>query len=191
MTENVRQQPPAWLREREARGTTTAEALAFFDTLAGVALDACIGRWRGSGLPTGHPLDGLLEALGWYGKEFVDPETVHPLLFQEHGGQVFALDPAPVPVQQILRHPWLMRSRASRAAFTAARPLLRTTKPKARLCRTEHRGVVSATMIYDALPILDIFREVDQATLLGLMDLRDMPQPFFFILRRVGPVPGA
>jgi hypothetical protein len=32
------------------------------DTLAGVALDACIGRWRGSGLPTGHPLDGLLEA---------------------------------------------------------------------------------------------------------------------------------
>jgi hypothetical protein len=25
---------------------------------------------------------------------------------------------------------------------------------------------------------------VDQATLLGLMDLRGMPQPFFFILRR-------
>lgn len=177
-------QPAAWLRERETQGTTTAEALAFFDTLAGVTLDACVGRWRGSGLPTGHPLDGLLEALGWYGKEFVDPETVHPLLFQEHGGQAFALDPGLIPVQQILRHPRLMRSHASRTGFAAARHLLRTTKPKARLRRMEYRGVVSATMIYDALPILDIFREVDQATLLGLMDLRGMPQPFFFILRR-------
>ena len=70
------------------------------------------------------------------------------------------------------------------ASDKAARHLLRTTKPKARLRRMEYRGVVSATMIYDALPILDIFREVDQATLLGLMDLRGMPQPFFFILRR-------
>ena len=46
-------------------------------------------------------------------------------------------------------------------------------------------------MIYDALPILDIFREVDQATLLGLIDLRGIAQPFFFILRRVVPEPGA
>ena len=84
-----------------------------------------------------------------------------------------------------------MQSRASQAAFAAARPLLRTTKPKARLRRMEHRGVDSATMIYDALPILDIFREVDQATLLGLMDLRGIAQPFFFILRRVVPEPEA
>ena len=39
------------------------------------------GRWRGRGLHTNHPLDGLLETFGWYGKEFVDAETVHPLLF--------------------------------------------------------------------------------------------------------------
>ena len=41
-------------------------------------------------------------------------------------------------------------------------------------------------MIYDGLPILDHFRAVDAATLLGLMDLRGMAQPYFFVLRRGG-----
>ena len=50
-------------------------------------------------------------------------------------------------------------------------------------------GVVTATMIYDALPINDLFRAVDGATRLGLMDLRDMPQPFFFVLRRDNSLP--
>jgi hypothetical protein len=153
--------------------------------LPGVTLEACIGRWRGSGLPTGHPLDGGLESLGWWGKEFVDAETVHPLLFQAHGGDVVPLDPLPLLVRWLLRHPWLMRSRVSRAAFGAVRPLLRTTEPKARLRRLEYRGVISAGMIYDALPILDVFRAADSDTLLGLMDLRGLPRPFFFMLRRV------
>jgi Domain of unknown function (DUF4334) len=39
-------------------------------------------------------------------------------------------------------------------------------------------------MIYDSLPINDIFRKVDDDTVLGAMDLRLTPQPFFFILRR-------
>ena len=176
---------PRGFAPREGSGTTTAHALAVFDSLPGVTLEACIGRWRGSGLPTGHPLDGVLESLGWWGKEFVDPETVHPLLFRAHGGDVVALDPVPLLVRWLLRHPWLMRSRASRAAFAAVRPLLRTTEPKARLRRVEYRGVISAGMIYDALPILDVFRAVDPDTLLGLMDLRGMPRPFFFMLRRV------
>ena len=48
----------------------------------------------------------------------------------------------------------------------------------------EHRGVVSATMIYDALPICDVFRKVDDDTVLGLMDYRAFDKPFFFVLRR-------
>ncbi|WP_131819706.1 DUF4334 domain-containing protein, partial [Mycobacteroides abscessus] len=32
--------------------------------------------------------------------------------------------------------------------------------------------------------IIDHFRKVDDATLLGIMDLRDMDQPYFFTLRR-------
>jgi hypothetical protein len=39
-------------------------------------------------------------------------------------------------------------------------------------------------MIYDHLPIIDIFRRVDEDTLLGVMDMRGLADPYFFILRR-------
>jgi hypothetical protein len=39
-------------------------------------------------------------------------------------------------------------------------------------------------MIYDTLPINDSFRKVDDNTVLGLMGFKDIPQPFFFLLRR-------
>lgn len=38
-------------------------------------------------------------------------------------------------------------------------------------------------MVYDHLPIIDVFRRVDEHTLLGVMDQRDAPQPYFFTLR--------
>jgi hypothetical protein len=34
------------------------------------------------------------------------------------------------------------------------------------------------------LPIVDVFRRTDPDTLLGLMDLRGMEKPFFFLLER-------
>ena len=78
-------------------------------------------------------------------------------------------------------------SRVVRAAFGGIRPLLHTDEPKARLRTVEHRGVATAAMVYDALPIIDVFRRVDDATLLGLMDLRGLPRPFFFVLERDAP----
>ena len=48
---------------------------------------------------------------------------------------------------------------------------------------TEYRGVVSATMCYDRLPIHDAFRRVDDVTVLGVMDLRGAP-PYVFLLER-------
>jgi hypothetical protein len=48
----------------------------------------------------------------------------------------------------------------------------------------EYRGKVSATMIYDYLPINDTFRKVDDNTVLGIMDDKQSSQPFFFILKR-------
>ena len=62
--------------------------------------------------------------------------------------------------------------------------MIATTKPHARLRLTEHRGVVSATMCYDALPVNDVFRKVDDQTLLAVMDLRGMERPFLFVFRR-------
>jgi hypothetical protein len=160
-----------------------AEALAFFDRLPAATVPAMIGRWRGSDLGTDHPLDGLLEAFGWYGKSFVDAETVHPLLFRM-GPAIEPINPALMPMALAARAPRLLHHPAVRAVFLLCRPLLRTSRPKARLRQVEHRGVVSAAMIYDDLPIIDHFRTVDADTLLGLMDLRGMDQPFFFVLRR-------
>jgi hypothetical protein len=167
---------------------STAEALALFDRLPATPLSAVLGRWRGSGLPTDHPLDGLLEAYGWYGKDFVDPETVHPLLFRDGRGAVHALNPALMPMGIAARNPRLLHHPAVRAVFSVCRPLLGTTRPAARLRPVEHRGVVSAALIYDALPIIDHLRAAAPDTLLGLMDLRGLAAPFFFLLRRA-PLP--
>ncbi|MEO1068581.1 MAG: DUF4334 domain-containing protein, partial [Cyanobacteria bacterium J06638_6] len=62
--------------------------------------------------------------------------------------------------------------------------LAKTEASQARLRMVEHCGKVSATMIYDNLPINDSFRKVDDSTVMGLMDFKLVPQPFFFMLRR-------
>lgn len=158
---------------------TLEAALALFDGLDPVGVDEMIGTWAGEEVPTGHPMDGLLAASGWYGKRFVDTETVHPLLFHTADRRaVFPVDPAWLPMG--LPVP---RSRHLHRVITAGRPLLGTRRPAARLRATEYRGVVSATMVYDAKPINDVFRRLDPTSVLGCMDLRGAP-PYFFRLRR-------
>ena len=39
----------------------------------------------------------------------------------------------------------------------------------------EHRGVLTAAMVYDALPVIDVFRRVGPDVLLGAMDMRGLP----------------
>ncbi|MEO6951200.1 MAG: DUF4334 domain-containing protein [Polyangia bacterium] len=165
------------------RGTTTERALAWFDSLPSMPAPSMIGRWRGSGLPTSHPMDGLLEELGWYGKHFESDESVHPLLFR-FGDTVSPIQPALVPMSLVVRHARLLHARAIPSLFALVGRLARTRHPAARLRTIEHRGVSTAAMIYDRLPICDVFRKVDDDTALGLMDLRGMEQPFFFVLRR-------
>ena len=50
----------------------------------------------------------------------------------------------------------------------------------------EHRGVGGAAMLYDQLPIVDVFRRLDAQTLLGVMDARGISQSFFITLRHEG-----
>ena len=167
-----------------AGSTTADETLARFDASPPVRPEEMLGRWRGSELPTGSPLDGLLEAYGWYGKEFLDGERVHPLLFTGRDGRPHPVNPALVPLAVLRDRPALAHVPAVRAAFSVVRPLLRTSKAKARLRSVEHRGVQTAAMVYDALPIIDVFRRVDDDRVLGLMDMRGLAEPFFFLLRR-------
>ncbi|ACY14190.1 DUF4334 domain-containing protein [Haliangium ochraceum] len=166
------------------QGTTLDEALAFYDALPAVAVADMFGAWRGSGLITGHPLDGLLEAFGWHGKRFDDADGAHPLIFASASGARVALDPARMPMSLLRRYPDALRSPVVTRLFALLRPLLRTREPRARLRMSEYRGVVSATMCYDALPIHDVFRRVTADIVVGAMDMRGLDAPFLFVLRR-------
>ena len=112
---------PRWLSDWQAGPIPSTDALARFDALLGVEPEAMIGRWRGTGLPTGHPLDGVLESLGWYGKAFESADRVHPLLFRTRSGEVIPLDPRFMPVSVALRWPAVARSAPVRMAFAAGR----------------------------------------------------------------------
>tara|TARA_B100001939_G_scaffold322226_1_gene312491 strand:+ start:38238 stop:38876 length:639 start_codon:yes stop_codon:yes gene_type:complete len=162
---------------------TRAEALEVFDALPVADLDFMWGQWKGSGINTDHPMDGLLENYAWYGKRFIDEDNVHPLLFQTGSGKLFIVNPALMPMGLALTQQWL-KAPIIRFFFRTFRFLLTTRKTKARLRMTELRGKVSATMCYDALPIHDVFRKVDANTVMGYMDFKHMDSPFFFALRR-------
>ena len=173
--------PLAWLQRAEREGTSLADALEMFDSLPAAPMHEMPGRWRGGGLHTGHVLDGLLEAFGWYGKSFVDRETVHPLLFH-YGEDVIAINPQWLPVALAGRLK-LQHRRSAIAMFKSAKALIATKQPAARLREVSCRGVMTSAMVYDRQPIIDFFRMVAPGVLLGLMDYRDHA-PLFFTLRK-------
>ncbi|MEM9809292.1 MAG: DUF4334 domain-containing protein [Cyanobacteria bacterium P01_D01_bin.56] len=170
--------------------TTTVEALALFDDLDTVTLDFIMGRWKGSGFRTNHRIDGLLETIGWYGKDFIDPDCVHPLLFSDgpddgpdDGSRIYKVAPNPIAVNLGFSLD-LPKKKTLKPLYRAMSKLLKTEESKASVRMMEYRGKLSATMIYDYLPIHDVFRRVDDNTLLGLMDFKKIEQPFFFVLKR-------
>ncbi|WP_309133936.1 DUF4334 domain-containing protein [Cellulomonas sp.] len=172
-------------------GTTPDVALALFDALPPVAVEDLLGRWRGTGVPTGHPFDSLLEALGWYGKRMVTPDVVHPLVFRGAAGRLVAITPTWLPLRAALRMAPVVPRALAGPAFALVRPLVATSRPQARLREVTYRGVPSAAMVYDRLPIVDAFRRVDDDTVLGVMDMRWQPQPYVFVLRREADAGGA
>ena len=183
MAERAAATGAGWLDEHPD-GARPDEALAWFDSLPAVAPGEMLGRWRIGGLPTGSPLDGLLEFYGVYGKEFLDDETVHPLLLSDRSGRPRPVDPGLLPMAVLRDYAGFLQVWPLRAAFGAIRPLLYTAKPKARLREVTHRGVRTAAMVYDGLPIIDVFRRVSDDVRVGAMDMRGLPSPFLFVLRR-------
>jgi hypothetical protein len=163
---------------------TPAEAFALFDALPTVKAEEILGGWIGRELATGHPLDGHLVASGWYGKRFDDVESVHPLLFRGEDGNIFAGDPIRMPLGLVAKINPKSVEKLRRKLRGIHEPAMKTKKYRARLRNLEFRGAVSAAMVYDQLPIIDIFRQVDGETLLGAMDQRGAANPYFFILTR-------
>lgn len=162
---------------------STEEALALFDRLEPVDIPFMLGAWNGADFPTGHEMEGLLQTYGWYGKTFLDADHVHPLVFNGLGGSRYPVNPLLMPIGVAGKIPAVLHTVAGKL-FPLARPLVSTRQSAARLRLTAYRGKVSAAMIYDRQPIQDVFRKVDANTVLGIMDLKGMSRPYFFILRR-------
>ncbi|MGK0290363.1 MAG: hypothetical protein ACI86H_001821 [bacterium] len=164
--------------------SSTAEALEIFDNLDPVETNFMLGSWKGSGFPTNHSLDGLLEAYHWRGKYFKSEEEVHPLVFLSRTGRKLSVNPSwVIPFVNLMSSGKVPKSKFLGKLFQVSSPLFATKHGGARLRMTNYRGKESATMIYNNLPINDIFRKVDDNTVLGVMDLKGLKEPFFFVLQ--------
>ena len=162
----------------------TDDALQLFDSLDEVDTGFMLGAWSGHEFPTCHPLDGALQAYGWRGKRFDSEEHVHPLLFGDEG-RTFAVRPAlPWRCMPLVRRWPVLKSGLVARGVRMVLPLLATRDSRARLRMVHFRGRTTAAMLYDDIPVQDVFRGMDARTVLGLMDGKGMERPFFFVLRR-------
>ncbi|MEM7516884.1 MAG: DUF4334 domain-containing protein [Planctomycetota bacterium] len=171
---------PAMQKILADKKTTTEEGLALYDSLEPVSPEFMYGRWSGFEIETGHPMDGLLVPSGWYGKIFFGDDEVHPLVFfGSDKKELYAVNPFYIPTNlQLPKNEFLG------TLIGMSRVMLETSSSKARLRNTEYRGKVTATMIYDEKPIHDMFVKLDDNRVLGAMDLKGQPLPYFFVLER-------
>lgn len=147
-----------------------------------------MGLWTGRGIPSGHPLDGVLENLGWFGKRFSAQLRADALLFRGGGKRLVAIDPAWIPLRLALRFHKLGRSRAASNLFSYLLRRLRAKGPVASLKAVAFHGVISAAMVYDRQPIVDHFRKVDDNRVVGAMVIEGDDRVYFFELERVEEV---
>lgn len=161
---------------------TTEEAMALFDSLPPATEEQMLGRWHGEGVDTDHDMDGMLESSYWYGKSFEGPDAVHPLVHKVPLWGKVSVNPALLPIKLSTYLP--LRDILAPVLFPILVPLIRTSKPKARLRTISFRGRQHAAMCYDAKPINDVFASLGPDSVLGWMDFKGMDQPYFFKLHR-------
>jgi hypothetical protein len=157
-------EPQFWSMTYQER-ISPQEAFDLYDELDAVELDDMMGVWRGFELHTGHPMEGALENLHWYGKAFHSVNQVDPLLFYKRNGNIFAADPGRI--------------------FDKMK-IVPSDGGEGRLRMVEHRGRITATLLYDHLPIMDHFRRVSPDVLMGYMDMKGNTEPYFFYLNKLG-----
>ncbi|MBZ7927289.1 DUF4334 domain-containing protein [Ensifer adhaerens] len=144
-----------------------------------------VGLWKGRGVPAGHPFDGVLENLGWFGKRFTPNMRADALLFRFGDHRLTALDPKLIPLRVALRFHKFGRTRMAQNLFSCLERRLRATGPVASLKTMPFGGVESAAMVYDDQPIVDYFRRVDDRRVMGAMTIRGDERIYFFELERV------
>lgn len=142
-----------------------------------------VGIWKGWGIPSGHPFDGLLENLGWFGKRFLSDLRADPLLFRSGERRLVAVDPRWIPLHLALRYHRVGRTRAAKNLFSHMQHRLRATSSVASLKVLPFEGVESAAMVYDRQPIVDYFRRIDEDSMMGAMTISGDVRIYFFKLQ--------
>ncbi|MEU5657161.1 DUF4334 domain-containing protein [Streptomyces sp. NPDC047737] len=143
----------AVLRTKDS-AVPTEELDAIWAVLPTVRVEEILGEWRGGEFDTGHPLNGRLPKLGWYGKTFNSAEDAKPLMMRREDGTLYSDT--------------------------------ELGKGEASLWAVEFRGESTATMVYDGQPVFDHFKAVDDRTLMGIMNGKNMGGLFYyFFLERV------
>lgn len=144
---------------------TPEQAFELFDSLEPVTMEELVkvGTWRGAEIITGHPMDGLLTAASWYGKKFEADGGIHPLLFKGANGKIYSGDVAKFPLKAFISFPRPL----IKILFFFFSPLIHTKKACTQYWNVEYRGKRTAAMVYDKLPIVEIFVRIDSNTLLG------------------------
>ncbi|MBB4276342.1 hypothetical protein GGE12_004139 [Rhizobium mongolense] len=167
------------------RGDQQQEMVSWLRSLAPVQPKNMIGLWKGVGLPSGHPLDGVLENLYWFGKRFHADMRADALLFQRWPGRLVAIDPCYIPIGLAIKAAPLGRTAVARKLFLHLHQTLRAKGTTASITLQTLEQVESAAMIYDKQPIVDHFRLVSHDELVGMMCVHDDPCRYFFRLRKV------
>ena len=168
------------------RSALQEQVKEWFASLEPVRPEDMIGLWEGDGHPSGHPLDGVLENLHWFGKRFHPDMRADALLFEgETADRLVAVDPVFFPIKVVTKLGGIGRSARVRNLFSHIRPRVRAKGTTARLELRMDDGAMTAAMVYDKQPIIDYFRKVDQDQVAGMMVVEGDERRFFFRLTRV------
>ncbi|MDM9627684.1 GXWXG domain-containing protein [Rhizobium sp. S152] len=166
-----------------------SQTIAWFHSLASVLPAEMVGVWRGEGIPSGHPLDGVLENLQWVGKRFQADLRADALLFQGRPGRLVAIEPSYFPIRLALRFAPIGRTSVAKRWFSYLQKAVRARGTTAMLSLRMMDGSETAAMVYDKQPIVDYFRRVADDEVAGMMVVEGDERRYFFRLRRVD-IPG-
>lgn len=144
-----------------------------------------IGLWCGSQIAADHPLDGVLENLGWFGKRFQSDLKADALVFQFKPGVLVPLEPAIFPIRLLIRLAPLGQTKVARAVFPHLQRILLAHDTTAMLTLRMIEGEETTAMVYDKQPIADYFRRIDEKEIAGMMVIDGDDRRYFFRLRKV------
>ena len=161
------------------------EMAVWFRSLEPVQPEDMVGLWSGVGIPTDHPLDGVLENLGWFGKRFHPDMRADPLLFKSRPGRLVPIEPAFFPIGLVITMPPFGRTFVARSWSSYLQKVFRAKGTAASLKLLALDGVETAAMVYDKQPVVDYFGRIDDDWIAGMMCVRDDPRRFFFKLQKV------